>query len=239
MASELTRGAMDRRQLLAGISIFSSLQGSDLDGLVEITTIKQLKAKETLFHKGEIAVSLFGVMSGRLKASAAGADGKEVVFGLMDPGEVIGEIALLDSEPRSATVVAMEKSELLCLDRRDFLPFVEKHPSVAVELAAVLASRLRKLSEVMEDTLFLTLPTRLAKKILALADNYGRETENGVVIELKLPQHELGELIGTSRESINKQLRAWVGEGLVQVDRGYITVCNQEGLEQLARFLIF
>ena len=91
----------------------------------------------------------------------------------------------------------------------------------------------------MEDTLFLTLPTRLAKKILSLANNYGRPTEDGVVIDLKLPQHELGELVGTSRESINKLLRAWVEEGLVRVDRGYITVCNREGLEQLARFLIF
>ena len=239
VSEKLTPSLMDRRDLLAGISIFGSLHGDDLQQLVDITTVKHLEAKETLFHKGETAVSLFGVMSGRLKASASGADGKEVVFGLMDPGEVIGEIALLDSEPRSATVVAMEKSELLCLDRRDFLPFVEKHPSVAVQLAAVLASRLRKLSEVMEDTLFLTLPTRLAKKILALADSYGRPTEDGVVIELKLPQHELGELVGTSRESVNKQLRAWVEAGLVQVDRGYITVCNQEGLEQLARFLIF
>jgi CRP/FNR family cyclic AMP-dependent transcriptional regulator len=231
-------GAIDRRGLLAGISIFASLSDADLDRLVEITTVKPLRAKQTLFHKGETAVSLYGVMKGRLKASAAGADGKEVVFALMDPGEVVGEIALLDSEPRSATVVAMEKSELLCLDRRDFLPFVEKHPAVAIELASVLASRLRKLSEVMEDTLFLTLPSRLAKKILMLAQSYGKPTDDGVMIELKLPQQELGELVGTSRESINKQLRAWVEEGLVRVDRGYITVLNRDGLEHLARFLM-
>ena len=230
---------VNRRDLLAGISVFSSLGADDLDRLVEITTLKQLQAKQTLFRKGDTAVALYGVMKGRLKASAAGADGKEVVFGLMDPGEVIGEIALLDSEPRSATVVAMEKAELLCLDRRDFLPFLEKHPGVAIELAAVLASRLRKLSEVMEDTLFLTLPSRLAKKILALANAYGRQTKDGIVIDLKLPQQELGELVGTSRESINKQLRAWVEEGLVRVDRGYITVCRREALEQLARLLMF
>ena len=231
-------GGVARRDVLAGISIFSSLSGADLDRLVEITSVRQLRAKQTLFHQGENAVSLYGVMNGRLKASAAGADGKEVVFALMDPGEVIGEIALLDSEPRSATVVAMEKSELLCLDRRDFLPFLEKHPAVAIELAGVLASRLRKLSEVMEDTLFLTLPSRLAKKILTLAHTYGRPTDDGVVIELKLPQQELGELVGTSRESINKQLRAWVEEGLVRVDRGYITVVQRDGLEHLARFLL-
>jgi CRP-like cAMP-binding protein len=237
-ADELAFSAVNRRDLLAGISVFSSLEDDDLDRLVEITTLKQLQAKQTLFRKGDTAVALYGVMKGRLKASAAGADGKEVVFGLMDPGEVIGEIALLDSEPRSATVVAMEKAELLCLDRRDFLPFLEKHPGVAIELATVLASRLRKLSEVMEDTLFLTLPSRLAKKILALANAYGRETEDGIVIQLKLPQQELGELVGTSRESINKQLRAWVEEGVVRVDRGYITVCRKDALEHLARLLI-
>lgn len=231
-------GEMNRRDLLSGISIFSSLSDEDLDRLVAITTLKKLGAKQALFHKGELAIALYGVMKGRLKASAAGADGKEVVFGLMDPGEVIGEISLLDSEPRSATVVAMEPSELLCLDRRDFLPFLEKHPSVAIELAAVLASRLRRLSGVMEDTLFLTLPSRLAKKILNLASSYGRKVDDGVVIELKLPQQELGELVGTSRESINKQLRGWVEEGLVRVERGYITVLNQDRLKELAQFLI-
>ncbi len=235
---ELQLHEVSRRDLLGGISIFSSLSDDDLDRLVEITTLKRLPAKQALFHKGEHAVSLYGIMLGRLKASAAGADGKEVVFGLMDPGEVIGEIALLDSEPRSATVVAMEDSQLLCLDRRDFLPFLEKHPSVAIELAAVLALRLRRLSEVMEDTLFLALPSRLAKKILNLANAYGREVEDGVVIELKLPQQELGELVGTSRESINKQLRSWVEEGLVRVERGYITVLRRQRLEELARFLI-
>lgn len=230
--------SIDRRDLLAGLWIFAGLQDSELDALVAVSTTRRLAPREVLFHKGDEASALYGVVRGRLKVTSAAPDGKELVFGLMDPGEVIGEIALLDSNPRSATVSAMEECELLTLHRRDFLPFLERHPGVAVRLAGVLARRLRRLSELTEDTLFLTLPSRLAKKLLALAAHYGSPTEHGVRIDVRLPQHELGELVGTSRESVNKQLRSWQHDGLVEVERGYITIRNLEGLEQVARFLV-
>jgi CRP-like cAMP-binding protein len=178
------------------------------------------------------------VLSGRLKASAAGADGKEIVFNVCDPGEVIGEIALLDSNPRSATIVALEPSELLVLDRRDFLPFLERHPRVAIELAELLASRLRRLSELAEDSVLLALRARLAKKLVSFAQRYGRTTPDGVEIDLPFSQQELGEMVGTSRESINKQLRAWAEQGLLLSSRGRITLRDAAALEALARLAI-
>jgi CRP/FNR family cyclic AMP-dependent transcriptional regulator len=229
--------AVDRREILKSISVFRDLTERDFEELVSITTTRRLAAKEVLFHKGDPGVQLYGVMRGRLKVSAAGADGKEVVFGLMGPGEVIGEIALLDSRPRSGTVAAMEEAELLSLHRRDLISFLERRPRVAIQLAEVLAGRLRRLSELMEDTLFRTLPSRLAKRLLSLAEAYGRRTPSGLVIDLKLPQHELGEMVGTSRESINKQLRAWVDEGLVRLEKGQIVLRDEDALQSLARFL--
>lgn len=229
--------AIGRRELLKSISVFRELSERDFEELVSITTTRRLKAKEALFHKGDPGVQLYGALRGRLKVTAAGADGKEVVFGLMGPGEVIGEIALFDSRPRTGTVVAMEEAELLALHRRDLIPFLERRPRVAIHFAEVLAGRLRRLSELMEDTLFRTLPSRLAKRLLSLAESYGERTPGGVVIRLKLPQHELGEMVGTSRESINKQLRAWVEEGLVRLEKGHIVLRDEDALQSLARFL--
>jgi len=229
---------LDRRSLLAGVPLFAALNDRKLDALLTATTTKRLAAREELYHKGDPGNQLYAVMSGRLKASAAGLDGKEVVFSIMGPGEVIGEIALLDSKPRSATVEAMEASELLTLHRRDFLPVLERHPRVALQLAAVLAGRLRRLSELTEDTLFLTLPSRLAKKLLSLAAEYGKPVPEGTRIDVRLPQGELGEMVGTSRESINKLLRTWTAEGIVSADRGFLTLRKRDTLDALANLLL-
>jgi CRP-like cAMP-binding protein len=230
---------VDKRKLLASISIFDGLTPAQMELLLGITTTRRLQAKEVLFRKGDPGNQLFGVMRGRLRVSATGGDAKEVVFGFLDPGEVFGEIALLDSNPRSATVEAIEPAELLALHHRDLLPFLEQHPKVAINLARLLAERLRGVSERMEDTVFLTIPARLAKKLLGLVHAYGRETAEGTRINLRLSQQELGELVGATRESVNKQLRTWVDQGIVTVDQGYITILNEEELESLARFVIF
>jgi CRP-like cAMP-binding protein len=229
---------LDRRRLLANVSIFSSLDERALDELVRVTSTRRLDAGEVLFHKGDPGRQLFGVLDGRLKILATGADGKDLVFNVCDPGEVIGEIALLDSNPRSATVVALEPSELLVLDRRDFLPFLEHHPRVSIRLAEVLAARLRRLSELAEDSVLLAVRARLAKKLVSLAQRYGRQTAEGVQIDLPLSQQELGDMVGTSRESINKQLRAFAHDGLLLSSTGRLTIRDLAALEALARLAI-
>lgn len=229
---------VERRRVLANVSIFRDLDDRALDALLAVTSTRKLKAREVLFRKGEPGNQLYGVMSGRLKISAANAEGKEVVFSISDPGEVCGEIALLDSEPRSATATALERCELLTLDRRDFVPFLEKYPQVAIHLAQVLASRLRRLSQLTEDAMLLTLPSRLAKKLVSLARSYGVEAADGTLIDLRLQQQELGDMVGTSRESINKQLRAWVADGIVGVERGFITLKDEAKLDEIARYVV-
>ncbi len=229
---------LDLRSMLRSAEIFEGIADVALDELVQLTTTRRLRKGEILFRKGDEARQLYGVLNGRLALSAAGEDGKEARFFFFDPGEVIGEVALLDHNPRSGTVEAVEDSELFSLRRRDLLPFLERHPRVALNLAAVLASRLRRLSELMEDTLFLALPSRLAKKLIGLAQAYGRETPGGLRIGVRLPQAELGELVGATRESINKQMRAWSVAGLIEVDRGFITIVDEDGLESAARYMV-
>jgi CRP/FNR family cyclic AMP-dependent transcriptional regulator len=230
---------IDSRALLAGIRIFAGLPKADLESLHAITGTRKLRAREVLFRKGDEGSTLYGVMRGRLRVYAA-SDAKEVTFRFLDPGEVFGEIALLDTQRRSATVAAMEPSELLTLHRRDLMPFLERHPKVAIQMAVTLAQQMRSLSDEIEDAKLLTIPGRLAKKLLALVQAYGKEVAGGGMrIDLKLPQHQLGEMVGATRESVNKQMRAWMEAGVIKVERGFITVLDEDALEDSAGYSVF
>ncbi|HPG25869.1 MAG TPA: Crp/Fnr family transcriptional regulator, partial [Myxococcota bacterium] len=201
------------------------------DQLLQATTTKRLKAKEILFRKGDPGNQLYGILKGALKVMTTATDGKDVMFGLMGPGEVLGEIALLDSEDRSATIVAVEATELLTLHRRELIPFLEKNPRAAIALAGVLAARVRTLSERAEDRQTMPLPGRIAKKLLALSEEHGKRPIVGGPVEVRLPQQDLADLVGVTRESVNKQLRAWEEEGIVALGRGRVVLKNPEALE--------
>lgn len=229
----------ERRKLLAKVPLFGRLDPAEIDELLGRARVQKLSAREELFHKGDAGSQVFVILSGRLKVMTSSADGSDVLFGIMDPGEVFGELALLVAGgERTATVNAVEDADLLVLDRRDFLAFVRKQPDVAIKLLEVMAERLARISEFVEDTVFLNLPSRLAKKLLALRDAYGRDTEQGIRIDLRLSQQELGNMVGTSRESINKQIRAWEAEGVLQMERGTITIQDLDALEALAGFAL-
>jgi CRP-like cAMP-binding protein len=227
---------IDRRGLLSRISILSPLEPREIDDLLKITITKRLRAGEILFRKGAEGSQAYAVMSGRLKVTASGEDGKEIVLRILDPGEVVGDIALLDSGPRSATVSAIEAAELLVLQRRDFLPFLERRPKVAVKLLARLGGWLRSLSEQLEDTLFLSIRARLAKKILALAASYGEPVAGGTRVTMRLSQSELANMVGATRESVNKELRRFSKHGAIRVENRYITVLDEEALHSASGY---
>ncbi len=229
---------IDPRTLLSGIALFEGFTARDLEGLLALTTIKRLKPGQVLCRKGDPGVQLYGVLTGRLRVLSEGGEGKEVILNFVGPGEVIGDIAVIDTQPRSATVESIEAAEVVCLHRRDLLPFLHQNPKAAIQLAAGLARRVRALSSVVEDALLLAIPARLAKKLLALSQSYGKPTPAGTRIELRLPQHQLGEMIGATRESVNKTLRGWVDQGAIEVDRGYVTLKDPAALEAAVRLSV-
>ena len=173
-----------------------------------------------------------------LKALTTSDEGDDVVFSILGEGEVFGEVALLGRPQRTATVTAITACELLVIDRRDFLQFLRTHPEAAIELLAVLAERLKRVSELVEDTLFLNLPVRLAKKLVHLARSYGERVDDGIKIDLKLSQEEWGDLVGATRESINKLLREWNETGLITLEHGYVVIHRPRELERLAGVVI-
>ena len=174
------------------------------------------------------------VLRGRVKISIVSDEGKELIFGIVLPGECFGEIALLDGQPRSADATAIGESALFTLLRQDFIPFLERHPQVATGLLAVLCARLRGTSEFIERLAFQNTPARLARLLVKLAASHGATTPTGIRIAHKLSQQDIGNLIATSRESVNKQLRLWRTEGLLTVEHGYITLLQPAVLNRIA-----
>jgi CRP/FNR family cyclic AMP-dependent transcriptional regulator len=209
------------RHALAGVELFAGLSEAEREGLAQLMRPRRLALREQLFHKGDEGSEVYLVTRGALKALTTSEDGDDVVFSILGPGELIGEIAFLTRSRRTATVAAVEASEVLALDRRDFLAFLRSHPDASLELMAVLAARLKRVSELVEDTLFLNLPVRFAKKLVHYTAIYGEPTADG-------------DLVGATRESINKQMRAWTEEGLISLHQGYVLIHRPEDLEQLA-----
>ncbi len=223
-----------RAEFLERIPLFEDLNAQQMEELAQTVRGHSCKRREELFHKGDDGTDIYVVVSGKLKALTTSSEGDDVVFNIMSQGDVFGEIAMLAERPRSATVVAIESCELLSLSRRDLLYFLRRHPDAAIKMLSLVAKRLVSVSGLVEDTLFLNLPIRLAKKLVDFAGTYGEETPEGLRLGLKLSQTEWGDLVGTTRESINKQIRAWTKEGLLSVDAGYLVIHRFDELERLA-----
>ena len=229
MPSEKTSFSANARQLLKQSALFSHLNEQNLEDLLQNASKKDIRPRQVLFHKGDTGSQLFVVINGRIQISIPAEDGKEVTLAILEQGKIFGEFAVFDNQRRSATATALNASELLVIDRKQFIPFLHTHPQAAIEMIASLCERLRETDTFIEETLFLKLLPRLAKKISALAKQYGKKTENGdVFIDFKLTQGDLGNMLGISRESINRQMRIWQSEGLISFEEGYITIHDMD-----------
>jgi len=202
-----------------------------LERISTYVRIRSVAKGSTIFEKGDAGVGLIGVVSGSVKISVTSADGRDIVLNIIRPGEVFGEIALLDGRARTANATAMSDCELIVIERREFIPFLRSEPDVTLKLMEILCSRLRKTSEQVQDVTFLNLSTRLAKTLLRLTANAGPSKPAGKVA---ITQREISQIVGRSRESTNKQLRAWVKRGWIRLERGSVTVMKADKLVELA-----
>ncbi len=223
-----------RRQLLADQELFQGLCKIDLDALVEATHTKSLKNREELCHKGDPASQFYVIVSGELKAMATSADGADTVFSIMQAGELCGEVALFRGSRRTASMVAMGPTEVVVVDRRDFFDFLKRHPEAAIQVLAALADRLANLSDKLEDYQFLNLPNRLAKCLLSLAEKFPKEDGGDTVIDKKLSQGEIGQMVAATRESVNKQMGEWKSANVATMENGYVRILDRAELERLA-----
>jgi CRP-like cAMP-binding protein len=209
------------------------MRPEELDEILRFSSERRVRRGQTIFQRGDNGSSLMAVLRGRIRISSVSGDGKEVTLNVINPGEIFGEIALLDGEPRSADATAIEDTLLLVVERRHFLPFLRQNEDLFPRLLAVLCSRLRRTSTALEEIALFDLPVRLARVLLKLADDYGRPNSAGTRIDLKLSQRELSNLVASSRESVNKQLRAWRENGTLDLEAGFIVLRRPAELRDL------
>ena len=197
--------------------LFGCLGPEHIERLSTYASSRSFGRGATIFSKGDPGTSLFAVCSGTVRIGVPSPDGRDAVFNLVRPGEIFGEIALLDGRPRTADATAMTDCELMVIDRRDFVALLGSQPEISLRVIEVLCARIRHTSEQVEDVLFLDLSARLAKLLLRLSNS--GERANGQC-KVAMTQRELGQMIGMSRESTNKQLREWEGRKWVRLERG-------------------
>lgn len=224
---------------LSRLWLFEYLEAPELERLAQHARIQCYGANDVIFEKGDPGYGLMAVLEGLVKISTSSPDGKAVVLNIINPGELFGEIALLDGEDRSADANAMGPTEVLVIDQRDFVPFLGRHPEMCMKMIGVLCRRIRQTSEQLEDTLFLVQSARLAKRLLRLAREFGRPEGKGTTIDLHLSQREMGTLIGMTREAINRQLARWREEKLISFDEGVISIPDLEAFERFSEELIW
>ena len=224
----------EHRSLFLRHPLFHDLTAAELDDLLAHAKVVGYPARATLFGRGDPGGQMIAVVSGRVRISLTGPDGHELILNVIEPGQLFGEIAMLDGRDRTADATILEPAELLIIDRRDFLPFLTRHPEVSVRLLLTLCERMRTTTDQIEDIFLLPVAVRLAKKLLQIAAAHGQSAADGVRIGARLSQRELGGMLGVSRESINKHLAAWQKAGLVRMENGAIIMLDQASVARLA-----
>ncbi|MDX1614274.1 MAG: Crp/Fnr family transcriptional regulator [Candidatus Promineifilaceae bacterium] len=220
-------------EALKKVPFFSELNSFDTALLVKRLVVRHFGANQIIFHLGDPAGLLYIIISGKIKISYTSADGQEAVLAILGTGDFFGELALFDDSPRSATAEAIEPTETLTLHRDEFLEFLDINPPFAHHVLTVLAKRIRHLNKQISDIFFLDLPARLARTLLMLADQHGRKTRDGIVIELSLTQTDLAEMTGATRVSINKALGRFRRAKWVKVSGREVVIIDRSGLENL------
>jgi CRP/FNR family transcriptional regulator, cyclic AMP receptor protein len=207
--------------------MFSDLGSDELQRLSNLCHTQHLGVGEVLFQKGDSGDALFGIRRGQIRIETGAADGSRLTLNFMGPGELFGEVAVLDSQSRTADAAAAEATELFVLRREDFLSFLEREPKVAIKIIQLLCQRIRWQSERMEESVLQPLPIRLARRLCALADDFGSEVH--------ISQEQLGIFVGAARESVNRQLQLWRKDGILDLQRGRILLQNMNKLTAVAR----
>ena len=233
MLAGLRDTADSGRAVLAQCGLFRRLTDGEREALFARARMQRYAANESIFLMGAPGDSMVAVLSGTIRISVPSPDGKEIVLAILGPGEICGEIALLDGKERTADARAATDCSVVVLERRDVLAFFTQYPDAWTKLIDVLCERLRTADQQMAEFAMSPVPVRLAKALLRLASSDGQPV-NGLPVErVHLTQRELGNVIGATRESVNKYLRAWQRKGCVRIADRLIVITNRAAVEDL------
>jgi CRP-like cAMP-binding protein len=215
---------------LASVPMFNGLQRDELLKFAELTRERTYPKGSVILFQGDPGDSLYVLRQGRAKVVLIGEDGREVILGVLEPGAHFGELALIDDQPRSAHVIAMEDAQLLILRREDFRRRVEANPSVAWALLTELSRRLRRADQKIGGLVLLDVPGRISRLLLDLS----AESDSGAIDKPHTHQTN-AQMNGASRENVSRAMKDLQEEGLIRVERRRIAVANRDALEKRAQ----
>jgi len=215
--------------------LFSALDDAASATLRESMIPVKVSKGNTLFKEGDAGDRLYVVVAGKLKLGTTSSDGRENLLSILGPGEMFGELSLFDPGPRTATATAVTDSRLLSLSNDKVIGWVTQHPNVSLQLLGRLAQRLRRSNEVLADLVFSDVPGRVAKAIMDLGNRFGVQKDDGLHVNHDLTQEELAQLVGASRETVNKALADFAGRGWLKLDGRSVLITDIERLGKRSR----
>jgi CRP-like cAMP-binding protein len=225
-------GASPWRDVMLTNPFFSQMRPDALSEFIAMSTERKVGKATRVYSKGDPGGFMVTVLRGRIRLLSASRDGREVTLGLIGPGEVLGQIALLDGKPRNADALAVEETVMLITERRVFLPFLAAHRDLSDLLLVALCGRLRRAFGALEDIALFDLPARLARLLIQLAETHSQPGTGSTRIAGRMSQRELANLVFSSRESVNKQLRIWREAGVLTMTAGHIVVHDMASLRR-------
>lgn len=231
MAKEIA--SPDIAWLLSKSLLFGALDDAARRELGTRVHRKSFNSGEPIFHVGDPGQSMMVILTGTVRVSLPGPRGKGVILADLGAGELLGEIALLDGRERSADAAALTKCELLVLERRDVVAFLEKRADVCLKLLELVCAKLRKSDQRMSDIAFLELSERLAKLLI---ERIGPAAGAGGKPKLSLSQTELAGMINSTRETVNRCLRNWQRQGIIDLDERWIIILRRDALAAIAGY---
>jgi CRP-like cAMP-binding protein len=209
---------MDEKELLRSVPIFSELSDQDIVSLARLANRRKCPKDSVVFFENEEGDFFFTILEGRIKVTILGDDGREVILSLLGPGDFFGEMALLDQEPRSATAIAVEDTELLSLHRTDFQTVLADNRSITTGLIKVLTGRLRRANHQISTLALLDVYGRVARVIVDMAREEGRRLKDGRIAFRRATHQEIANRIGTTRETVTRMLKDLERQGLIHVE---------------------
>ena len=222
-------------EVLAKAGLFQGVAPEAADALASSLSYADFGRGDTVFAEGEQGDTLYIVLSGKVKVGRRAADGRENMLSVMGPSDMFGELSLFDPGPRTATATVVTDARLASLAHSSLRPWISDRPEIAEQLLRVLARRLRRTNDALADLIFTDVPGRVAKALLGLAERFGTEEADGMRVHHDLTQEELAQLVGASRETVNKALADFASRGWMRVDSRAVTILDSERLARRAR----
>ena len=216
--------------LLAKVDLFSELDADEMAQVAGVVQLRSLEKDTTIFNAGDPADAVYIIASGKVKIVVTSTDGRDFILTILGSGQVFGEMALLESAPRSAAVITASQVEVLTLHRRDFHRLLSTTPSISRKLLAILSKRLRRANSKMESLAYMDVAGRLARYLLDLARDHGQKLGNGWIVVRRPTHADIAHSIGTSRETVSRMINEFE-EGFGLVNKGKFTYISEGLLE--------